>query len=127
VFLKKVARTKHAWISWDAEEATGATFVTTIEEWERKSEVRDRKMIAIMELPKALTRKVMETKASQIEWGVNLDVRGPLVEMVTTNHKCVKCCGDRIIRGSKALRARVESVDGENNEQHYEVMLFESD
>ncbi|MCD7472213.1 hypothetical protein HAX54_013232 [Datura stramonium] len=53
--------------AWGAEGATGSTYTNMLEEWKRKGEVQDRKMAAIMELVKMLTRKVIKTKV----WSVN--------------------------------------------------------
>ncbi|MCD7467646.1 hypothetical protein HAX54_005195, partial [Datura stramonium] len=59
--------------------------------------------------------------ASQIESEVNVDARGPLMEMVTRNPECGKCYWDRIIRSGKPPHVRMESVDGDD----YREMLFE--
>ncbi|MCD9646594.1 hypothetical protein HAX54_036575, partial [Datura stramonium] len=56
IFLEKAARQNRAWGVW------GAISTNMLEEWERKGEIRDKKMAAIMELPKILSRQVMETK-----------------------------------------------------------------
>ncbi|MCD7465113.1 hypothetical protein HAX54_000586 [Datura stramonium] len=56
----------------------------------------------------------MNQLVSQIESGVNVYARGPLVEMIATNPEDDKCCGDRILRNSKPPHVRMESVDGED-------------
>ncbi|MCD7453978.1 hypothetical protein HAX54_022896 [Datura stramonium] len=65
------------------------------------------------------------TLASQIEPGINVDVRGPLMEAVATNPECVRCYGDRITRSGKPTHVREESVDVEDIDQDYGAMLFE--
>ncbi|MCE2055078.1 hypothetical protein HAX54_041896 [Datura stramonium] len=110
-------------------------------------------MASIMELLEMLTRKVMETKGQgyenqgclkqfkalrdrdmrikvgtmsmQIESGVNVDARSSLMEMVATNLKCGKSCGDRITRSSKPPHVREAIVDGEDIDLDYGTMLFE--
>ncbi|MCE2055231.1 hypothetical protein HAX54_042228 [Datura stramonium] len=67
----------------------------------------------------------MNQLASQIKLGVNVDARGPFVEMAATNPECGKCYGDRITRNDKPPHVRVESVDGEDIDQDYGAMLFE--
>ncbi|MCE5166865.1 hypothetical protein HAX54_028299, partial [Datura stramonium] len=44
----------------------GATSTIMIKEWERRSELRDRKIATLMELLKILIRQVMETKVMSV-------------------------------------------------------------
>ncbi|MCE2055077.1 hypothetical protein HAX54_041895 [Datura stramonium] len=67
----------------------------------------------------------MNQLVSQIESGVNVDERSPLMEMVATNLKCGKSCGDRITRSRKPPHVREASVDGEDIDLDYGTMLFE--
>ncbi|MCD9646131.1 hypothetical protein HAX54_035699 [Datura stramonium] len=56
----------------------------------------------------------MNQLASQIELGVSVDVKGPLVETVTIIPECVGCCEDNMTMSTKTLPTRMEDVDEEN-------------